>query len=80
MKLKPCPFCNTEAPEDLIDNLYPSGIVYREDPEIGIIYDSFKNRQEGDKFMHQYICPGCGVVMSGHSEEEVLYMWNRRPQ
>ena len=82
MKFKNCPFCNASAPEDLIDSLYPSGLYYRR--EIGgyFSYWSFSDeeRLSTDKPMYKYVCHYCGVEMTGHTQKEVLYKWNTRPQ
>jgi len=78
MNFKPCPFCGTEAPQDLIDNLYPSGIFYNKEPDGYISYYSFMERQIDHLPMYKYICNGCDVEMNGHTEEEVLEKWNNR--
>ncbi len=80
MKLKPCPFCDTKAPDDLIDNLYPSGIYFRYVEGIGTTYLSHKEATPNDFKMYKYVCPCCDVEMTGHSIEEVISKWNRRPQ
>ncbi len=80
MIFKDCPFCGTKAPDDLIDTLYPSGISFRYVEGIGTTYIPHKQATSEDFKMYKYVCPCCDVEMSGHSPEEVMAKWNRRPQ
>ena len=78
MSFKDCPFCGAQAPDDLIDSFYPSGIYYRIEPEGYYTYHSHGRRISTDLPMFKYVCKGCDAEMSGHSEQEVLDKWNSR--
>lgn len=85
-ELLPCPFCNRAVPEDLSDTLYPSGIYWRTDPEIGrhyIIHSNEMERAEDDNKCWEMNCTenmgGCGASIYADSRDEVIAKWNKRP-
>lgn len=83
--LAPCPFCGMKPSDDLSDTLYPSGIFWRHNPEVGCrSYHGMSDRKEGDAQCFQMICNethgGCGAQVSADSREEVAAKWNRRAQ
>lgn len=82
-KLLPCPFCGKKVTLTDDDTLYPSGILWRDDPEIGLrTYHSRREQKEGDGMCYTMHCPvpsgGCGAEITGDSEEEAVASWNRR--
>lgn len=82
-KLLPCPFCGKRVTLEDDDTLYPSGILWRDDPEIGLrTYHRRKEQREGDGMCYTLHCPvpsgGCGAEISGDSKEEAIAAWNRR--
>ena len=79
----PCPFCGNKVDLEDYDTLYPSGVFWREDKELGMrTYHSRKNSLPSDKQCYAMHCPvpsgGCGAQVSGDSEAEAVAAWNRR--
>jgi len=81
-QLKPCPFCGFNFSKDLVDILYPSGIYWRENSEIGGEYIGFKDMLPTDHTCWKIVCNGtmggCGAEIHGDSKEEVIEKWNTR--
>ena len=81
---KPCPFCGKAVDLNDPDTLYPSGILWREDPEFDGMrsYHRFSERQEGDQMCWQIVCPetagGCGAEIHADTKVDALAKWNRR--
>ena len=83
IELLPCPFCGKKPDLEDPDTLYPSGIFWAWNEELGMrVYRRFKEREEGDQpswLMHcTEIAGGCGVEIHGDTKEEALSKWNRR--
>jgi len=58
-ELLPCPFCSRPVPDDLSDTLYPSGIYWRDDTDIGRHYITHSNemaRAEDDNKCWEMNC------------------------
>lgn len=79
-----CPFCGFRFPKDLIDNVYPSGIWWIEDPDG---FRHYKHRNDVDPSENAGACydvvcqehmGGCGASIGGDSYEEAIAKWNRR--
>ena len=82
-KLLPCPFCGQELDINDLDTIYPSGIVWRDDPDIGRAYYNYRDRLPNDELCWSIQCStltgkGCGAEIGGDSKEEAIAAWNKR--
>lgn len=83
MKVKPCPFCGHQPDIDDLDVLYPTGTLWRYDPELELrTYHSHREYKDGDNSCYKIVCNesqgGCGVQIHGDSVEEVIRKWETR--
>lgn len=81
--LLPCPFCGKVPDLEDPDTLYPSGIVWRFDVNLGMVtYHRMADRQAGDNYCYVLHCSeqacGCGVELNGNSRDECIKKWNTR--
>lgn len=80
-KFKPCPFCGKEPEMYNPDTLYPNGIGWKYvDEDLRVYVHMFDVPHE--QWCYSVYCVetagGCGVEVSGDSEEEAVRAWNRR--
>lgn len=82
IELKPCPFCGMKPDPDEPDTCHPSWIRWRDTGEGYYEYLTRNNWTEDSQPCWDFNCVtiagGCGAMVSGHSEEEVIEKWNRR--
>lgn len=77
-KLPACPFCGHEPDLDDPDTLYPSGIVMRNDPEVGLItYHGMVDEEYGDQHCYVLNCL-CGLELHADSRKECIKRWCTR--
>ena len=85
MIAKNCPFCGMRNNLD-IDTLYPSGIGWIDEEELGQGFRHYVSVHERhlpkEQWCYKVVCNesygGCGATMHGDSKEEVVEKWNKR--
>lgn len=83
MTLRDCPFCGKAPDLSDPDTLYPSGICWRDEVELGCrVYFGLHDAQPGDGQCATLHCTkqtgGCGAEMHADSRDETIAAWNRR--
>lgn len=78
----PCPFCGMVPDLENPDTLYPIGIGWKDDEELGLRTYHDSSEVPPEQWCWTMHCPspsgGCGAEISGDSEQEALDKWNRR--
>lgn len=78
---KPCPFCGKPIDLDEPDSFHPNGTGWIDQPEG---YRSYHPHREvpREQWCWSIYCAavygGCGVEMSGDTQQEVINKWNAR--
>jgi len=85
--IKPCPFCGMAVDINDYDTLYPSGIHWYDDPDIGRVYISRNQLKRAKGLYHVHDCwvlncvataGGCGASITGDSAGEAIHKWQQR--
>ena len=81
--LEPCPFCGKKPNLEDPDTLYPTGIYWIFNEQIGLVtYHSAQERTEDMQPCYTMHCPtaacGCGAEICADSRDEAIEAWNRR--
>ena len=81
VSLLPCPFCGKAADIDDDDTLYPNGIGWKSDGDLGRTYHNYRQVPKEQRCWSMH-CPevagGCGAEVSGDSKDEAIAKWNKR--
>ena len=83
-ELSSCPFCGHRCDLKEPDTLYPAGIYWADDEDIGRSYFG-RNHKKWIPDLKQCwqincvtVSGGCGAQIIGHSKEETVAKWQRR--